>query len=332
MSLGLRRHHNLAISSDRPFEGSMTRPTGGPDVHILTECEPGSSPTEGWSSVGPLAWRCSTAAGSWLKLRYEDGPDWVEFVIDPAGERVFVSASPDSGWADITELILGPVFSCLLSHRGTTCLHASVLQINGTTAAFVGAKGAGKSTLAAEFLRRGALLVSDDVAVLAETASSAMVSVGPPRIRVLRESQATGEVFDTLDPVWSRSGGLPEKRYLPAQAPDVAELRLDAVYFLAPRGQLLTTAVRPVRPAEAVPRLVANRHMADVAAPDAIRRDFPLLGRLAGRVRLGELSRPNDLSVIGECLDAVSADLASLSAGSQGGADAVATGLGSSVR
>jgi hypothetical protein len=54
----------------------------------------------------------------------------------------------------------------LLHQRNVLSLHASVVDIGGAAVAFLGAKGHGKSTMAAALYRRGHWLMSDDIAAL----------------------------------------------------------------------------------------------------------------------------------------------------------------------
>jgi hypothetical protein len=76
-----------------------------------------------------------------------------------------VVVSPYQGVPDATirRPLLGVVLGVLLHRRGRFTLHASAVSIGEAAVAFIGAKGAGKSTLAAELQSRGHPLLTDDI-------------------------------------------------------------------------------------------------------------------------------------------------------------------------
>lgn len=82
------------------------------------------------------------------------------------GRRITVDALPAADKKAVRLSILGPAFSQLLFQRGMLVLHASAVVTQGAAVAFIGAAGAGKSTLAAAFYRRGHKLLTDNLLVL----------------------------------------------------------------------------------------------------------------------------------------------------------------------
>ncbi|MCC6457193.1 MAG: serine kinase [Caldilineaceae bacterium] len=99
---------------------------------------------------------------SWNEL----GNFWVqdgrEVIID---ERSLSSAAA----ADeelIRLLLLGPVTAILLYQRGFLSLHASAVAHHSAAVAFMGAKGEGKSTLAASLYAQGDCFLADDIVAL----------------------------------------------------------------------------------------------------------------------------------------------------------------------
>jgi hypothetical protein len=97
------------------------------------------------------------------------------------GREIIVDAMPDADPAALRVVLLGRVMAFLFRQRGWLPLHASAIVIrpsrnNRATGQqsreqdqedrcvlFLGATGAGKSTMAAAFYRRGHLVISDDV-------------------------------------------------------------------------------------------------------------------------------------------------------------------------
>ena len=121
-------------------------------------------------------------------LAYVDGPmpppeDW-RLTRFTAGEAYFawqtvgrmrvaegrkIDVDPLSGFDHrlLGLFLLGPVIAALLHQRGTLVLHGSAVEVApGRAALFVGDNGAGKSTIAAAFLKAGHRVLTDDVIAL----------------------------------------------------------------------------------------------------------------------------------------------------------------------
>ena len=81
--------------------------------------------------------------------------------------------------------------------RGFELLHASAVTTDHGLIALVARTGGGKSSLAAEFLRRGAALFSDDIVALDDAGGEVIAHPGPPLMnlpRVLPPAQVGGTV------------------------------------------------------------------------------------------------------------------------------------------
>jgi hypothetical protein len=276
-----------------------------------------------WTMPDPAQpiWRAPTERGSYLRLGYSGGGQSAEFVIDEDGSRVCVTLSEDVDFDEAAELTLGPVFTCVFGQRGRTCLHASVVAIDGRVLAIAGAKGAGKSTTALALVQRGGRLVSDDVAVLTEVGGRPAVPVGEPRLRMRPDpADALLGSFDELRRVWRDDFARPDKRYadLPADAAADASAPwpIDAIYLLAPRGAAGSApTVRAVPPIDALQRLMAERHVAHALEREAHGRDFEVIGSLVDRLPVRELARPEGLHATDATIDALLADLRRADAG-----------------
>lgn len=84
------------------------------------------------------------------------------FVIQ-AGRRLTVHPVAGATDRELRIGILGAGLGVILQQRGVLALHASAVRIEGGVAAFLGAKGMGKSTTAAALYHRGHPLFTDDV-------------------------------------------------------------------------------------------------------------------------------------------------------------------------
>jgi hypothetical protein len=252
------------------------------------------------------------ADGPCLHLTYARAPDWAEFVIDEHGRNVRAARSETVLLGDVAELLLGQVFSCLLAQRRVTCLHAAVVEIERRVLALVGAAGVGKSTTALALLDRGANLVSDDVAVLRQRGRRMTVSIGAARVRARVDAAGAlvGSPTD-LEPVWACEPLGETKRYVPSVLTNhQADLcSLDVVFLLdAPTDGEANIQIRALEPTEALPRLMANRHMVEALDRDAHRRDFERLARTVEMIPVRELSRPIGLQTVHRTAAAIEAD------------------------
>ena len=265
-----------------------------------------------------LVWRARTVDGTWLRLRYERGDEWAEFVVDPTGKTVWASWADDVLFEEASELLFGPVFSCILGQRGVTCLHAGVVAVDDRVVAVIGEKGAGKSTTCLALVQRGGSFVADDVAALTERDGRPAVAVGAPMLRMRPDSAETlcGS-FEALEPMWANEEFRPRKRYVDLRASSLGSaegaVALDALYLLAPRHSAdRSPSIRPLPAVEALPRLMTNRHMVHLLEQSGHRRDFEVLAALATSVPAREVLRPEGLHAIDSTVDVLLADVGAL--------------------
>jgi len=85
------------------------------------------------------------------------------------GKRIFIEPLADASIDKVRLFLLGSSMGALLYQRGLFPLHGSAVETDWGAMIFVGAQGAGKSTLAAQFHRSGYRLLSDDVCAVAAT-------------------------------------------------------------------------------------------------------------------------------------------------------------------
>jgi hypothetical protein len=104
------------------------------------------------------------------------------------GTDVIVEREPNVPVEDLQPFLTGPVLSVLLHQRGLFVLHASSVVIGGVAVAFLGAKGDGKSTLAAHLQVRGHRLIGDDIVPVNLENGSPVVVSGFPRIKLYNDS------------------------------------------------------------------------------------------------------------------------------------------------
>jgi hypothetical protein len=140
-------------------------PSGNPDVTIrlLSPVETISESLEnGYYEVRPGVFRMAVS-------------DVAQYLVEEGNRisiRPLVGAAPE----EVRLYLLGSAMGALLYQRGLFPLHGSAVETHWGAMIFVGAQGAGKSTLAAQFHRSGYRLLSDDVCA---------VATGPEGLQVL---------------------------------------------------------------------------------------------------------------------------------------------------
>jgi hypothetical protein len=307
------RHYGLTVEANVTLPGLPETDVGLPDVRIdVTRARERPQVDGSWTAIGtqPGAWRAPAGSGSRLRLQFEGvAGAWGDLLIDDRGETVRLTLDEWSDLDDACELLTATVFSCVLTQRGLTCLHASVVAVEDRAIALIGAKGAGKSTLALALARHGGRLVSDDVAAVSLHDETWWVEAGRAALRMRPDSAASLDAgFNALRPVWASAPPSLDKRYYEAREPcrsAPARLPLAGIFLLAPRGRTATPELRPMAPGELLPALLANRHTASVLDHAGHRRDFGCLGALVRYVPGRELTRPDDLGTVRDVATAV---------------------------
>jgi hypothetical protein len=97
--------------------------------------------------------------------------------------RYAVSAPEDRAWQRV---LLDTVLWTVSLLRGFELLHASAVRTRHGLVALVARTGGGKSSLAAELLRRGATLFADDIVALDESGGEIVAHPGPPLMNLPR--------------------------------------------------------------------------------------------------------------------------------------------------
>ncbi len=111
-------------------------------------------------------------------------PDLAVFLLDATATTVRVVMGPNVPDVTARHLLLNQVLPLVLSHRGRLVLHAGAVATAHGVVAFVGATGAGKSTLVAACASLGAAVVADDSLVLERRSLGWMAIPAYPSIRL----------------------------------------------------------------------------------------------------------------------------------------------------
>ncbi len=209
------------------------------------------------------------------------------FAVHPDASRIECElASDEVGGLLLEQLVVDQVLPRMLHTLGRPCLHASAVDLGSGAVAFVGETGAGKSTLSAAACEGGAMLVCDDCLGSTATEDGIVAHRGYGSVRLWPD--AAEALRDDADALPSATPRVHKKR---APYPMVrGDLPLAAVVRLR-RGGDEATVVR-LRGAESMRALGAHVHRMAEDDVRGMRREFEMLGLIAERVPIYELTVP----------------------------------------
>ncbi|HEY3988108.1 MAG TPA: hypothetical protein VGM02_02335 [Acidobacteriaceae bacterium] len=116
------------------------------------------------------------------------------------GQEIIVDRDPGAQELNVRSYLMGSLFAVLCHQRGLLPLHASAVATPQGAVAFLGASGAGKSSIAAFLARHGHRILADDICLIDPAA--------PPDRRVLPVAPWLKLWSATLDAMRESSRGL----------------------------------------------------------------------------------------------------------------------------
>lgn len=313
---------NLSVQSNLPIPGLVPIDTSlcadvtihaGIPAEAVTKVVP-SEPRQMWDVSTycddggvPVRRILRLATGSFFKIEYCDG---VEFWVDRDGTEIWTCWPDSLSIHDMASYLLGPVLGMLLRLRGTTCLHASAISLNDVGAiAFVGAQGAGKSTLAALMVHEGYAALSDDVVGMVEREGAPSVLPAYPHLCIWPDAAkliyGDNAELPRFIPNW-------EKRRLPLDHGelrfDTRTLRLRKIYLLGDRCEGSSPQFEEISPRAALIGLVRNTYAPYMLDVPMRAVEFESLARIRALVPVIRLRVPEGLAGSGELCEAIRAN------------------------
>jgi len=147
------RAAGLCLGSEIALPGMIgMEPRADPDIHIRVGGVPERLPD---TAVSGPTWQIEEQR---FLLRV---PDVARFLVS-GGREIRVAPEAGTPLSDITIFLSGTVLGILLHQRAHVVLHASAVEVAGKAVLFCGRSGAGKSTMAAAFNKRGYPIIADD--------------------------------------------------------------------------------------------------------------------------------------------------------------------------
>lgn len=239
-------------------------------------------------------------------FRHAEGP--TDYVID--GREVFASWPDRIAAEDVLHYLFGPVLGLILHARATPCLHASVVVVEDHAIGLLGPPGAGKSTAAAGFARRGYQVLTDDLMVLDERGGRFLVQPGPTFVRLRSDSvealYGSPDALPRLVPVLG-------KHYfdlMAAQAYCDEPKPLRAIYILDDQpGSSCGPSAEAMSTRDALLGVISHSYAAKLPGRLERRRKFELLSGLVSRVPARKLTGTDKLDHDGSLQSLVLEDL-----------------------
>ena len=262
---------------------------------------------------GPLA-NVPDCSGEWFcHSTLGDGSDYLcwrdlfEFVISPSGQEIRCVPLQGATWDSFQTYMLGAVLSFALLRLNREPLHATAVVVAGRAVGLAAQPGAGKSTLAAAFLRAGHRLLTDDLLVLEGTGGVPVAYPGLPRLKLFPE--IADALLDYLQE-GARMNPLTHKRVLtvPAEMFCQDPVPLAVLYILnpVPSGQ---PQVRALAGTQAFRALTASLFNTRVTRTERLQNHLRLIADTASHVPVKSLSYQRDMRQLPAIVEAILQDV-----------------------
>jgi hypothetical protein len=188
----------------------------------------------------------------------------------------------------------------LLAELGDLVLHASAVRFGDELALFLGATGAGKSTLATSLHQAGYQLLGDDAAIVTRNEEGYMAQAVYPSLRLYPETiatllggdAATSPMSDHSD---KQNVHLPSLAHTPATPLPVA-----AIVFLDGECGASEPAAAPLDSTRACIAMIEQSFSLDPRDRECAARRLAALSQLALAVPAYRLSYPHDFARLGQ--------------------------------
>lgn len=287
------------------IESELPLPELLPSVSDISENEPDirinfahveESGLEDGTQLGPFLW--VKQAEFWLQV-----PDVARFLIRN-GQEILIDPVEGVDEDSIRVFLLGSAFGALLFQRGYLVLHGNAIRIGDSCMVCVGQSGAGKSTLAAAFMQRGYSILADDVVPVD---SECRAIPGFPRIKLWQD---TADQFgiDTSELRRIRPGMEKFNYPLLEQFAD-QPLPIRWVYILGSHQQP-EFIFTPIRGMDRLGPLHNNTYRVRFLKGMELKAEhLKLVGKLAGKIRLARIIRPEHGFTPDQLVDRILADI-----------------------
>jgi len=314
---GLRLASNQSIPRLNPVESTPNAPQ---DVSVNFDADnPQSTQDDAEETLWYVSELCDENGNPALKIwkRNNTGEYRIDyshgltFHLNASLTDISICCAAPMEKDDVVDFLLGPVLGVVLRLRGVVCLHASAVAFEGKAIAFMGVPGAGKSTTAALFARRGHAVLSDDIAALVERDRSFCVLPAFPYLNLWPEMMQM--LTGARGPV-SESPAV-DKLRVPLESSDPKfqreALPLAAIYVLAERSaDSRAPFIEILPPQAALMTLVANTYGNTILDSTMRAHEFRVLGQIAESLPIRSLVARDGAAQLARLYDLVCEDRA----------------------
>jgi hypothetical protein len=243
---------------------------------------------------------CRTYDGVWY-VHGEDSLflkwDIIGSFLIQQGQKITFFPSPLPQVVSPVVPLLGTVMAVALHQRGLAALHGSSVLLEGTAVVFLGEKGEGKSTMAAFFQKQGKTILSDDVcAIDFKGKQRPFIYPSFSKIKLWPDSMQyfdyAPEKHDKVHPGCEKRNISLDRGFsnVPALLDTIVVLTTGNAIFIKP---LIGHKAIPVL----IPHLILNRFPNN--QPEILLKSvYDHLGSLLKKVRILQLTRPRDLTLL----------------------------------
>jgi hypothetical protein len=216
------------------------------------------------------------------------------------GREVIVEPCPGVEESLLRLFILGTTLAMLLHQRGeVVVLHASVVVMAGEAVAFVGAKGLGKSTMAAALHSRGHDLLSDDILAVDLREDNPLALPGFPQLKLWPDALSSlgcdAEALPRLRPELEKRAQFVNAGFTYAPVP------LKRIFVLGVGAEPMVELLQPWEVLRALmPHWYGARFGAGVLRALGLGAHFLQCAELGRKVPVYRLKRPKDLTAMPE--------------------------------
>lgn len=199
-----------------------------------------------------------TSEGVWLFW------DTIGTILVRNGCEIIVDPTKGIDDQTLASVVRGPALAVLLNQRGRLILHASAVALDGGVAAFLGAPGQGKSTIALALYSLEAQLVADDIVSIEFDGATPLVFPSSRQINVWPDALAALSHDPTplkrVEPEFEKRAFPVTERFSRRRIP------LRTIYVLREGDE---AAIEPLPAQEALIELIRNSYVRLREGPSA---------------------------------------------------------------
>jgi len=210
------------------------------------------------------------------------------YVID--GREIIIDKHSNANDFDIQVFLLGSAFGALLQQRNLLSIHGCSLCLESQNIIICGQSGAGKSSLAADFFKKGYPILNDDISVLETYKGKAFIHPGFPFLKLWKDS------LEKLDIDYSNARRIRmqlEKFSIPLKDQFVSDRKEANVIFILKPHNKFEIELQEIKGLDKFNKLKSHIYRKSfLVGKENERLVFQQLSLLANQTRVLELKRP----------------------------------------